>query len=123
MGKYEVGKIASGVVSGIEKYGVFVKFDEYYSGLIHISEISTGFVRDPSYFVKLGEPIQVEILAVDEKLGQLKLSIKNISYQEKTVKYKKKIVETPHGFQTLSYHLPFWIQENLQNTQNPNKSY
>ncbi len=123
MGKYEVGKIVNGVVSGVENYGIFVKFDEYYSGLIHISEISTGFVRDPSHYVKIGETIQVEILSVDEKLGQLKLSIKNITYQEKTIKRKKKIVETPHGFQTLAYHLPFWIRENLENKQNPNKSY
>ena len=39
MGKYEKGKIVKGVVTGIESYGVFVSFDEFYTGLIHISEL------------------------------------------------------------------------------------
>ena len=43
--KYDKGKIVTGQVTGIEKYGIFVSLDEFYSGLIHISEISDGFVR------------------------------------------------------------------------------
>ena len=46
MSKYEVGKIVIGCVTGVENYGIFVSLDEYYSGLIHISEISTKFVKD-----------------------------------------------------------------------------
>lgn len=123
MGKYEKNKIVQGVVSGIEKYGIFVKFDEYYSGLIHISEISAGFVRDPNYFVKIGDTINVEILDIDEEQGQLKLSIKNIDYKEKCPKFKKKIVETSLGFKTLAYKLPYWIQENIEKEINSKKSY
>ena len=37
MSKYEKGKIIKGIVSGIESYGAFITFDEYYTGLIHIS--------------------------------------------------------------------------------------
>ena len=44
MSKYKKGRVVSGVVTGIEKYGVFIGLDEFYSGLIHISEISHGFV-------------------------------------------------------------------------------
>ena len=40
MDKYKVGKIVVGNVTGIEKYGIFVCLDDYYTGLIHISEIS-----------------------------------------------------------------------------------
>ena len=40
MEKYEKGKIIKGQVTGIEKYGIFVSLDEFYSGLIHISEIN-----------------------------------------------------------------------------------
>ena len=39
MTKYKKGKVIKGVVSGIESYGAFVTLDEYYTGLIHISEI------------------------------------------------------------------------------------
>ena len=40
MTKYKVGSTVTGNVTGIEKYGAFVSLDDYYSGLIHISEIS-----------------------------------------------------------------------------------
>ena len=46
MTKYKVGSTVTGNVTGIEKYGAFVSLDDYYSGLIHISEISDGFVKD-----------------------------------------------------------------------------
>ena len=46
MTKYKVGSTVTGNITGIEKYGAFVSLDDYYSGLIHISEISEGFVKD-----------------------------------------------------------------------------
>ena len=112
---YSTGKIVKGVVSGIEPYGIFVNFDEYYSGLIHISEISSGFVRNPNKFVQIGETIYVEILDVNEQDCQLKLSIKNIQYKVGKNCRKMKIKETKSGFKTLQYKLPFWIEENLKN--------
>ena len=59
--KYETGKLVVGVVSGITEYGVFVKFDNLYSGLIHISEISEKFVNDINYYVKIGDYIKTKI--------------------------------------------------------------
>lgn len=46
MSKFIKDEVVEGCVTGIEKYWIFVTLDEYYSGLIHISEISDGFVRD-----------------------------------------------------------------------------
>ena len=103
------GRILKGVVTGIEPYGVFVQFGDYYSGLIHISEISEGFVKDPGDYVKIGEIINVKIIDVDDQMGHLKLSIKNIQYKEKKPTKRRKIIETPLGFKTLEYKLPFWI--------------
>lgn len=122
MTKYKKGKIVRGTVTGIENYGVFVSLDEFYSGLIHISEISNGFVKDINNFVKIGESIYVEILEVDEESCHLKLSIKNITYQGNSNEKKKKIVETKHGFHTLAYKLPFWIEKNLKKIQNNQKN-
>jgi general stress protein 13 len=113
--KYMKGRILKGVVTGIEPYGVFVQFDDYYSGLIHISEISDGFVRDPGDYVKVGEIINAKIIDVDDHMGHLKLSIKNIQYKEKKITKRRKIQETSLGFKTLSYKLPFWIEESLKN--------
>ena len=118
MSKFEKGKIIRGTVTGIESYGVFVSCDDYYSGLIHISEISHGFVKNITDFVKIGDIILVEILDVDEELGHLKLSIKNIDYKKKMTIKRRKIKETPLGFRTLEYKLPIWIEQAIKKTKN-----
>ena len=116
MTKYIKGRIVKGTVTGIESYGVFVSFDEYYSGLIHISEISHGFVKNITDFVNIGDIIFVKIIEVDEEQGHLKLSIKDIDYKQKRKFKKQKIVETDSGFKTLAYYLPIWISEKMQKT-------
>ena len=112
--KYENGKIIKGCVTGIESYGVFVNFDEYYSGLIHISEISNNFVRNVNDYVDIGETIKVKILGVDHDNFQLKLSIKDIDYRTK-FKKKTKIEETGTGFYILKENLNKWIEEKTKN--------
>ncbi len=114
MTKYEKGRIVKGTVTCIEPYGAFVSFDEFYTGLIHISEISRGFVKDISDFVNVGDHIYVEILEVDDEEAHLKLSIKNIQYRIDGKPRQKKIKETQTGFKTLQYKLPIWIEEKLK---------
>ena len=118
MSKFKKGRIVRGTVTGIESYGVFVSCDDYYSGLIHISEISYGFVKNINDFVKIGDLILVEILDVDEELGHLKLSIKNIEYKKNIPIRRKKIRETSLGFRSLEYKLPIWIEEYLKKLKN-----
>ena len=112
MTKYEKDKIVIGHVTGVENYGIFVNLDEYYSGLIHISEISSGFVKNIHDMVKIGETIRVKVLEVDDKSCQLKLSIKNIDYKIEKPK-KRQIEETVHAFSTLQENLPHWISEKI----------
>ncbi len=112
MSKYKEGKIITGCVTGIEDYGVFVNFDDYYTGLIHISEVSKLFVRNINDYVKLGQQIRCKILEVNDEEKHLKLSIKDIDYQIGEKKLKK-IVETEHGFNTLKEKLPVWIDDKL----------
>lgn len=117
MAKYKKGDIIKVNVTGITEYGVFVKTDYYYTGMIHISEVSNKYVQNLNKFVIEGENIFAEILECDEINKQLKLSIKNIQYRNNGIK-KRKIVETKHGFQTLLYNLPRWVQENIKNSKN-----
>ena len=79
MTKIRKGRIIRGTVTGVESYGAFVSCDDYYTGLIHLSEISSGFVKNVSDFVKVGDLILVEVLDIDEESGHLKLSIKNMN--------------------------------------------
>lgn len=106
-------KIVKGIVTGIEPYGIFVKIDENTDGLIHISEISSKFVKNPNDFAKIGEEIEAEVLDITED-GNIKLSIKSLNEAKKLRKRKKAIKETSIGFRTLGYKLPFWIEENLE---------
>lgn len=110
MQKIETGKIIDAEVTGIEKYGFFVKSFNDYTGLIHLSEISNNFVRDINEYVTLNEKIKVKILAVDNEKKQLKLSIKNIEYRINKPT-NKKIIETSKGFATLSSNLNGWIND------------
>ena len=113
MVKYEKGKIVKGQVTGIEKYGIFVSLDEFYSGLIHISEISDGFVKNINDYVSIGETIRAKIVEVDEDNYHIKLSIKNFNYKIKN-KNSMPLVETTLGFKPLEERLPGWIDVKLQ---------
>lgn len=121
MTKFTKGKVVEATVTGIEPYGIFVSLDEYYSGLIHISEISHNFVRDVHDYVKIGDVIYTEIIDIDEQSFHLSLSIKNIKYKKDAIPRKKKIIETPLGFKTLAYKLPIWIEESLQKIEKTSK--
>ncbi len=109
--KYRKGEIVKGCVTGIENYGAFVGLDEYYSGLVHISEISDGFVSDIHNFLEIGETIYVKVLDVDDENYQVKLSIKNIDY--KVRRKRTPIRESKTGFKPLENMLPEWIENKI----------
>ena len=72
MSKYFKNEVVEGCVTGIEKYGIFVTLDEYYSGLIHISEISDNFVRDINKFVNIPNA-EERIVQLYTELEQIEL--------------------------------------------------
>ena len=109
MDTFKVGDIIKGQVTGIESYGIFINVNAEYNGLIHISEISEGFVKDINDFVKIGETIYCRILEVDEENCNLKLSIKDINYKAR--KGNAKYFETVKGFSPLKDNLDTWIEE------------
>lgn len=110
---YKKGNVVKGCVTGIEDYGIFVSLDNYYSGLIHISEISDSFVRNINDYVKIGETINVEILEVNDNNFHVKLSIKNIDYRINK-KRKTIIKEVGSGFGCLKERLNGWIEEKYE---------
>ncbi len=113
MKKYKTGEIVTGCVTGIEKYGFFLSLDDYYNGLIHISEISDNFVRNIYDYVKIGETINAKVLEENEKEHHVKLSIKGIEYR-KTKISKMKIIETQSGFTGLKKNLNYWINTKIE---------
>ena len=70
-----VGEVLNGKVTGITKFGAFVSLPDGKSGLVHISEISNGFVSDIRSCLSDGQEVKVKVVSVDEK-GRINLSIK-----------------------------------------------
>lgn len=111
---YEAGSVVYGEITGIKPYGAFVSLDDGYTGLIHISELSDGFVRDVSNFVHVGDHYMLKVIDVDHKNKQLRLSYK--AYIGNTrKKYRKiKFLGIPNneiGFSSISDALGTWIKE------------
>lgn len=104
----KVGSVVKGEVTGIESYGIFVKIDENYSGLIHISEISEKFVKDVNNYAKVGEIIYVEIQEINPENNHCILSVKDLNYR---IDSNNKVKESVRGFRPLKQHLPEWISE------------
>ncbi|MCM3568166.1 S1 domain-containing post-transcriptional regulator GSP13 [Neobacillus mesonae] len=75
-GNIETGSIITGKVTGIQPYGAFVAIDENTQGLVHISEITHGYVKDINDHLKVGDEVKVKVLSVDEEAGKIGLSIK-----------------------------------------------
>ena len=113
MSKYKKGRIVSGTVTGIEKYGIFVSLDEFYNGLIHISEVSNEFVKNIYEVVNIGEVICAKVIDVDDDAFHVKLSIRDIDYRA-TKRKRHKIVETASGFQPLADNLDAWIEKKIE---------
>jgi predicted RNA-binding protein with RPS1 domain len=114
MSDYKVGKIVKGTITGIQKYGIFVDLDNYYSGLIHISEISDFFVKDVNDYGKVGDIIYTKVIEVDEAQNHVKLSIKGVNYKIKPKKERKQIKEVGSGFKLLEENLKKFIVNKLE---------
>lgn len=112
MQRTSVGDIVVARVTGIAKYGLFVTIDDTFSGLVHISEMSEGFVKNVSKFAVVGEDILVKI--VDIRNERLVLSIKDINYKTKKSCInppEPKLYVDPREFDILSDMLEIWLSE------------
>lgn len=118
MMEYNVGDEVVARVTGIEKYGIFVKFENGYTGLIHISEISEKFVKNIYEYAGLDDEIYVKIVDVDRKNKRLNLSIKQLDERKNYIVSKRRIVETKDGFNPLKEHLDIWIKEKISEIDN-----
>ncbi len=111
----KVGEIREGIVSGIQPYGAFVQLDANEKGLIHISEISKGYVKDVAKYLHVGEKVKVKILDYDPVLHQCRLSLKALETPQKRYRHKNmrdaRVPKMKIGFQTLADHLDEWIEK------------
>jgi len=72
------GMVVPGIVTNVTKFGAFVDIGIKQDGLVHISNLSNTFVRDPSTVVKLHQHVMVKVLAVDIERKRIQLSMKGL---------------------------------------------
>jgi protein Tex len=72
----QAGMVLEGVVTNVTKFGAFVDIGVHQDGLVHISELSNRFLKDPSEAVKTGQIVKVKVLSADTKTKRIALSIK-----------------------------------------------
>lgn len=100
----EVGQIVEGKVTGITKFGAFVELSEGITGLVHISEVADGFVKDVRDYLNYNDVVRVKVIAISED-GKVSLSIRKtketnrprrtnaMSFEEKLAKFLKESEE------------------------------
>jgi small subunit ribosomal protein S1 len=70
-----------GKVIRLEKFGAFVDIGAEKPGLVHVSEMSSGYVSNPADVVKVGDEIDVTVLDIDRKKRQIRLSMKVVEVE------------------------------------------
>ena len=68
--------VVKGKVERLETYGAFIDIGAERPGLVHVSEISHAYVKNPSEVLKVGDEVEAKILDVDRRKKQIRLSIK-----------------------------------------------
>lgn len=80
----EVGAKLQGKVSGITNFGAFIDLGAGKTGLVHISEVSNGYVKDIHDVLSVGDEVTVKVISVNDD-GKIGLSIRKA--QEQPVEY------------------------------------
>ena len=96
----ETGKIVEGKVKSIAPFGAFVELEGGTQGLVHISEISFGYVKEVSDHLKVGDTVKVKILA-EGKNGRLDLSVKQAMDRPSKPEFKPAPAETKMSFEDM----------------------
>lgn len=116
--KIEVNQIIEGKVTGIQPYGAFVALNDDIQGLVHISEVTHGYVKDINEHLTVGDNVNVKVLNVDEENKKVSLSIRATEeapkQQNKTTKKQSAPVSQDDGsvgFNSLKDKLEEWLEQ------------
>ena len=128
-----IGHVVEGTITNVTNFGAFVSIDGGEEGLVHISEIANEFITDINQFVKIGEKINVKVLARNPK-NKLELSIKQVVPNEAgsdgeapkpikvtRVKRNPNFEDKLHSFMKRSEERQIDVRRNLKNKQNIRK--
>jgi uncharacterized protein len=75
----QAGMVLEGIVTNVTKFGAFVDVGVHQDGLVHISELSNRYIKEPSEAVKAGQIVKVKVLSVDTRAKRIALSVKALA--------------------------------------------
>lgn len=118
--KLTVDQILEGKVTGIQPYGAFVELNKDTQGLVHISEVTHGFVKDINDHLAIGDAVKVKVLDINEEQNKVSLSMRATEEAPKKKAAKPKVVQTIQqddnsiGFNSLKDKLEEWIGQSKE---------
>jgi len=90
IGKYTLGDVIEGEVTGTVDFGIFIKIQEGLEGLVHISEIDWSLVENPRDLFKVGDKVRAKIIDIkDDKVSLSIKALKDNPWKEAEKKYKR----------------------------------
>lgn len=118
---YKIGQKVTGTVTGIQPYGAFVKLDEDTQGLIHISELKSGVVKNLSDELSVGQKVSAIVLDIDQYSKKISLSVRQLPLMSlahtpiiKNNNVKRRFWTNYHldfGFEPIALAMPGWMAE------------
>ncbi|PSL44484.1 general stress protein 13 [Salsuginibacillus halophilus] len=131
--QFEVGSIVEGKVTGVKPFGAFVALDNDTQGLVHISEVAHGYVKDIHDELSVGDEVKVKVKSIEEGSGKISLSIR--ATQEAPQKEERRSNNRPQqnnsgggnkkeqnqGFNTLEDKLKDWLKQSNEIQADLNK--
>ncbi|MBO0475928.1 general stress protein 13 [Vagococcus sp. DIV0080] len=117
--EYKIGMVINGKITGIQPYGAFVSLDNNQQGLIHVSEVKHGFIKNIADELEVGQKVTVKIIDIDEYTQKISLSLRVLQPAPPVAYRKKKFFTNKNkkiGFATIEDKLDEWIDEALKET-------
>ena len=106
-----VGDVASGTVVRVYSSYAILLFDEGWTGLLHISELSSKYIRSFTSYVSIGTIYNVKVTEVNEQTGSVRVSLKQMTSADKWKVFRHKKIDSEEiDFQALKERLPDWIK-------------
>lgn len=91
------GMICPGIVTNVANFGVFVDIGVHQDGLVHISEVSDRFIKDPREIVSPGDTVKVSIIEVKLEKSQISLTMKINAPKSETRQYSADYQKSAQG--------------------------
>lgn len=93
LSEFNVGDTVSARVKALASYGAFLDIGAQTDGLLHISQLSVGYVANVNDVLKVGQELEVRITSIDEKKNQVALSL--LSQEEEDVSQSRQRDRAP----------------------------